>query len=408
MNRAERRRREKLGRTGPPEAVLQEAARHHRAGALAEAETHYRAFLALLPGHPQALHLLGLVCHQTGRNAEAAMLIADAERRQPEDAEMPYNLGNCLLLDGRPAEAVEAFRRALALRPRRAEALNNLGTALQRLDRLDEAIAAYQGALEIDPDRTDALSNMGQALQALGRFDEAVFAYRQVLARKPDHPTARHMVAAMSGETPAAAPDDFVRRLFDSYADRFDTHLVASLGYEPERCIRLLRETAGTDTRFANAIDLGCGTGLIGPLLRPFVDRLAGVDLAPAMIAKAEARSVYDTLSVGAIEPFLADSHERFDLFVAADVFVYVGALDGIFTKAKDRSTPAAWFAFSVEDAEGEGFVLKPTGRYAHSLAYLDRTTSAAGWRIRASEAMTIRTEQGRAIPGRAVVAELR
>lgn len=407
MNRAERRRREKLGRSGPPDAILQEAARHHRAGALAEAEAHYRDFLARAPGHPQALHLLGLVCHQTGRNAEGAALIADAARRQPDDAEMPYNLGNCLMLDGRPAEAVEAFRRALDLRPRRAEALNNLGTALQRLDRLDEAIAAYQSALEIEPDRTDALGNMGQALQALGRLDDAVFAYRQLLSRKPDHPTARHMIAAMTGETPDAAPDDFVRRLFDSYADRFDTHLVASLGYEPDRCIRLLRDTAGTNVRFRSAVDLGCGTGLVGPLLRPFVDRLAGVDLSPAMLAKAEARAVYDALSVGAIEPFLTETAERFDLFVAADVFVYVGALDGVFANAKRRAMPGAWFAFSVEDAEGSGFVLRPTGRYAHALAYLDRIAGAAGWRIHAREALVIRTEQGRAIPGHAVVARL-
>ena len=166
MNRAERRRREKLARTVPAGALLQEAARHHRAGALNDAETCYRAFLGRMPGHPQALHLLGLVCHQTGRNAEAATLIAEAERRAPDDAEMPYNLGNCLMLDGRPAEAADAFRRALGIRPKRGDALNNLGTALQRLDRLDEAIGAYQEALEAEPERTDALGNMAQALQA--------------------------------------------------------------------------------------------------------------------------------------------------------------------------------------------------------------------------------------------------
>lgn len=407
MNRAERRRREKLGRSGPPEAILQEAARHHRAGALAEAEVHYRTFLKAAPGHPQALHLLGLVCHQTGRNAEAARLIANAEREAPDDAEMPYNLGNCLMLDGRPAEAIEAFRRALALRPRRAEALNNLGTALQRLDRLDEAIAVYQGALDAEPKRTDALSNMAQALQALGRYDEAVFAYRQVLAHRPDHPTAHHMIAAMTGETPGTAPDDFVRRLFDGYADHFDGHLVASLGYQPERYVEALRHAAGTDTRFASAADLGCGTGLIGALLRPLVDRLSGVDLSPAMVTRAEARGIYDSLSVSAIEPFLDGSSDRFDLFFAADVFVYVGALDGIFAKCSRLASRRAWFTFSVEEAEGDGFVLRPTGRYAHSLAYLGRVAAAAGWQVRASEALTIRTEQGRAIPGHVVVAQL-
>ena len=407
MNRNERRRLEKLGRKGPPDALLHDAARNHRSGALAEAEALYRAFLALTPGHPQALHLLGLVCHQTERNREAAGLIAEAEGRAPADPEIPYNLGNCLLLDDRPTEAAAAFQRALALRPGRADALNNLGNALQRLNRLEEATKAYQGALDSGPGRIDALSNLGHVLQALGRREEAIFAYRQVLARAPDHATARHMIAAMSGETPATAPDDFVRQLFDGYAERFDAHLTATLGYDPERYVAVLRNAAGPSTRFASAVDLGCGTGLIGGLLRPFVDRLAGVDLSPGMVAKAKARGVYDALSVSAIEPFLADATERFDLLFAADVFVYVGALDGVFAKAAARAVPGAWFAFSVEDAEGDGFLLRPTGRYAHSLPYLAKVMVAAGWRIKAEEALAVRTENGAAIPGHVVVAQL-
>lgn len=408
MNRNERRRLEKLGRKGPPDAMLHEAARHHRAGAFSEAEACYRAFLKLTPGHAQALHLLGLVCHQTDRNREGAALIAEAEGRAPSDPEIPYNLGNCLLLDGRPAEAAEAFQRALSLRPGRADALNNLGNALQRLNRLEDAARAYQGALDSEPGRVDALSNMGHALQVLGRRDKAIFAYRQVLARAPDHATARHMVAALSGETPATAPDEFIRGLFDGYADRFDTHLTATLGYDPSRYVAVLRGAAGASTRFASAADLGCGTGLIGALLRPLVDRLAGVDLSPGMVAKAEARSVYDALSVAAIEPFLDQATERFDLFFAADVFVYVGALDGVFAKAAARAAPGAWFAFSIEDAEGDAFVLRPTGRYAHSLPYLAKVMEAAGWQIRAEEALAVRTENGAPIQGHVVVAQLR
>lgn len=407
MNRAERRRLEKLGRTASPEAVLNDAARHHRAGQLAEAEAGYRAFLARSPGHAQALHLLGLVCHQSGRNREAAALIAEAEGLAPADPEIPYNLGNCLLLDARPAEAADAFRRALALRPGRADALNNLGTALQRLDRLDEAIAAYQGAIEAEPGRLDALSNVGHALQILGRRDEAVFAYRQVLARQPEHATAGHMIAALTGTTPAATPDDHVRRLFDEYAGRFDGHLTAALAYDPQLPVDALGRAAGTDRRFTHAIDLGCGTGLIGSLIRPRVDRLTGVDLSPAMIAQAETKGIYDALSVAALEPFLEATADRFDLFLAGDVFVYVGALDRLFAKAAARAMAGAWFTFSVETAEGDGFILRPTGRYAHARAYLERVMGAAGWQIKAEDEIIVRVEHGIAIAGQAIAAQL-
>lgn len=406
MNRNERRRLEKLGRKAPPDAMLNEAARHHRSGALAEAEACYRAFLARMPGHAQALHLLGLVCHQTGRNREAAALIADAEERAPDDPEIPYNLGNCLLLDGRPAEAAEAFRRALALRPGRADALNNLGNALQRLNRMEEAVAAYQGALDSEPGRIDALSNLAHVLQGLGRVGEAIFAYRQVLARDPAHATARHMVAAMTGETPSAAPDDFVRRLFDDYAGHFEGHLTGALAYDPQRVVDVLRRAAGEERRFARALDLGCGTGLAAPMLRPIVGHLTGIDLSPGMIERAEAKGSYDALAVAGLEPFLALPGPAFDLFFAADVFVYVGALDKVFAKAAARAEPGAWFAFSVEAADGDDLVLRPTGRYAHSLGYLSKAMAASGWQLRVSEPVDVRTENGVPIPGHAVAAQ--
>jgi predicted TPR repeat methyltransferase len=125
------------------------------------------------------------------------------------------------------------------------------------------------------------------------------------------------------------------------------------------------------------------------------------------MVAKAEARGIYDHLAVAAIEPFLEASSERFDLFFAADVFVYVGALDGVFAKARACARPGAWFAFSVEDADGDGFALRPTGRYAHLLAYVGAVAEGAGWRLRASEGLVVRTDQGRAIPGHVVAAQL-
>ena len=48
---------------------------------------------------------------------------------------------------------------------------------------------------------------------------------------------------------------------------------------------------------FGAMLDLGCGTGLGGAAFRPFVDRLVGVDLSPAMIAQAAAKGLYDRLT---------------------------------------------------------------------------------------------------------------
>jgi predicted TPR repeat methyltransferase len=186
----------------------------------------------------------------------------------------------------------------------------------------------------------------------------------------------------------------------------FETHLTEALDYDPNRYIGLLRRVVGADRRFAHAIDLGCGTGLAAPLLRPFVDRLSGVDLSAEMIARARSKGLYDELAVAGLEPYLGQGGPSFDLFLATDVFVYVGALEGVFEMAARRAAPGAWFAYSAERHDGEGFMLRPTGRFAHSLAYLAETMSRTGWQLRAEETVTARTENGVPILSHAIAAQ--
>jgi len=46
-------------------------------------------------------------------------------------------------------------------------------------------------------------------------------------------------------------------------------------------------------------LDAGCGTGLSGVLFRNLSSHLMGVDVSRRMVQRAEARGVYDELSVG-------------------------------------------------------------------------------------------------------------
>ena len=97
----------------------------------------------------------------------------------------------------------------------------------------------------------------------------------------------------------AALPQAYVARLFDDYAPRFDAHLTKNLGYRAPALIADALSAVAPGRRFASALDLGCGTGLMGEALRGRVDHLTGVDLSAAMIAKARERGVYDGLIVG-------------------------------------------------------------------------------------------------------------
>ena len=189
---------------------------------------------------------------------------------------------------------------------------------------------------------------------------------------------AFYLASVEAGAAPATAPAAYVAGLFDSYADEFDSHLVGALRYQAHRqLVDQLVATCGGGARFRSALDLGCGTGLCGPLVRPMAARLTGVDLSARMIEKARSLGVYDRLEQGDIIEFLDGSEDRWDLVLAADVFIYVGDLEPVFARL-ERAMAEGVFCFSVESLEGDGAGLRllPSLRYAHSEAYLERLAS--------------------------------
>jgi predicted TPR repeat methyltransferase len=100
--------------------------------------------------------------------------------------------------------------------------------------------------------------------------------------------SAQHMLAALKGHTTAAAPTGYVVGLFDGCAAYFDRHLVDELGYQvPQGLHRAVSQLVGPDRQGLDVMDLGCGTGLCGPLFRDMAGTLVGVDLSPGMLAVA-------------------------------------------------------------------------------------------------------------------------
>ena len=185
----------------------------HRAGRLQQAEAAYRRILTINPAHADALHFLGIVARQAGRNdlaidyvrqaielhdarpdaySELGRALRDLRLVRPDLYDAHNTLGNALLALGRPAEAEASYRQALRLRPNNPEAHNNLGAAEQALGRPAEAEASCREALRLRPDYPDAHNNLGNALQALGRLTEAEASYRKALQLRPDYPEAHH------------------------------------------------------------------------------------------------------------------------------------------------------------------------------------------------------------------------
>jgi tetratricopeptide (TPR) repeat protein len=180
----------------PTPALLQQALALHRAGRLAEADAIYRRILEGQPQHPDALHLSGLIAHQSGDHATALARIEVAIAANGGVADYHHNRGVVLLRLGRAAEAEASLRRALTLKPGYADAENALGNALQALGRPGEARRCYEAALRLKPDLIEAHNNLGNALRQLGEADAAIAQYRRALAARPAYVEAWCNLAA--------------------------------------------------------------------------------------------------------------------------------------------------------------------------------------------------------------------
>ncbi|MBB3019242.1 putative TPR repeat methyltransferase [Microvirga lupini] len=276
-------------------------------------------------------------------------------------------------------------------------------------DERDFAAAAdlARQVLELAPDFAAAHAMLGRSLAELGTRDEAVEALRRALTLEPADELGVRLDLAKLG---ALAPDEaitegYVRALFDDYAPKFDRHLTKSLAYRgPELIADALRRACSTqirDYRFGLTLDLGCGTGLMAQALDGTCASIEGVDLSPGMLEKAQKTKLYDALHEGELVSFLAGrATAEADLVVAADVFVYMAALDAVFREAHRVLKREGLFAFTVQAHKGEGFILGEDARYAHSEPYVRELAETAGFTMVIFERVSTREDRGVPVPG--------
>jgi protein O-GlcNAc transferase len=162
------------------------AVEHHQAGRLNEAERLYREILQTDPRQADALHFLGVLALQTGRNDMAVDLIGRAIAQNGRVPAFHNNLGNALKAQGKLQEAATSYAQALTQQPNHVGALFNLGLVLQTQGKLEDAAAAYRQALRLKPDYAEAHGNLGNTLQTQGRLEEAVVCYGLALRYRPN------------------------------------------------------------------------------------------------------------------------------------------------------------------------------------------------------------------------------
>lgn len=377
------------------------------AGCPDEACDALRRALELRPDWPAALNNFGVALRDAGRLDAAATILEGAIELRPDHAGTRANLAGVYRAQGRLDAARAEAERGTRLGPRHLECWIELGLIRQAGGHWEGAAAAYERATAAAPRSAQAWYCLGEARRALGQAERAIKAYGKALKLDPDDLHGAGLALALAGGAapPDKAPEAYVRQLFDEYAGHFDQSLVEKLDYcAPQLLADALARTI--DRRGGLSImDAGCGTGLAAAALKPYASRLDGVDLSPAMVARAAERRLYDDLAVGELVGTLSGRTESYDLVVAADVLVYLGDLYPVMRAARAALKHGGTFAFTVEKAEDSGtYVLGAKQRYAHAAGYVAAAAAEAGFTVALLEDAVTRRDGGREVPGLVVV----
>jgi predicted TPR repeat methyltransferase len=458
------------------------AVRLHKSGDLPAAAALYREALAEHRSPHTAVLLAGLLLTSpaepdasSAREASELTNFAGhvAKTASPADAALLSRVGYCmLLLSGnlgtqhkgtasaeRVSQAIELLERAVAVDAGLVVAWRNLATAYKFAGRLEDAEAALRCAVAAGSGKASSslLYSHAKALRRLKRFPEAAAVFCDALDAECSHELAKFWLQVTylacgtglpaivrsrieqhlsAGHNNCVIPTDYVRKLFDGYAAKFESHLTESLDYRTPSALYALAVAASGDVGVAqweHCADLGCGTGLMGPLFRDRVrGSLCGVDLSPAMIAEARRcrADTYSELVVGDVVDWLSERALRItagaapllDLLLCADVLVYITDLEPLLRAAhacmasppnsvhceasSGRAAEATRPLFvcsteaDLEPAGSHGFRLLLTGRCCHSREYVLRQAAAAGFRLLKDERRPIRKNGGTDIIG--------
>jgi predicted TPR repeat methyltransferase len=370
-------------------------------------------------------------CFQALGQPNAAIDALDmAVKRNPHAHEARLNLAQAYLETYQLGKAQLHFFALLQVPEHRADAHAGLGVVLMRQGKWYAAIEELAEASQARPSDVDTLINLATCHVKQQNITEAIALLTRAQSLAPDHAIANYRLAALTGTaTPDRAPADYVKALFDHYADYFDKALLNHLHYRgPEQLMALLREAKiipsplslaesesgrsqgaspqrtqqASNTPISLAYDLGCGTGLMGKLMAPWCQTLGGIDLSPRMLLEAEKLGCYQNLYLGDIITELANLPPA-NLLIAADTFCYFGDVTKLFQRLAAATQTHGYLLFSTEQLHEDGrgvYYLQKNGRYQHNVAYIKQVATQAGFSCVAHVTSDLRLEQGAQVIG--------
>lgn len=313
------------------------------------------------------LQAISLWLEQAIRDLVAPVVstVQDWLGRAQDTAEASYSLGVRLLEEGELAEARLRFRYVLWRKPRHAGAWMQMARCYFAMGEREEGWSALNRSLRLDESNEFALY-LKATLEA---------------GKRAEH------------YQPHTTPIEVVKLEFTERASVYDTVQLGGKGYvghfEAEEVLRQTLQDLGKERQGLRLLDAGCGTGLCGPLLRPYANQLTGVDICEAMLQQArlknwqqEDQPVYDHFVERDLRDYLlAESHEGYDAIIAANVLPVMGGMAALLDGAK-RSLKSEGIllasAYRLQAGNGYRYIAE-IRRFVHSVDYLKAQAKRSG-----------------------------
>lgn len=363
-------------------------------GRLEEAVASYKRAVELKPDYLEAHINMGAALNEQGKSEEAVLHYRQAIALKPDFAEAHYNLGTVLNDQGKHADAEGCYRHAIAIKPSFIQAHINLGTSLKEQGKLDEAVTCFRSAIIFNPEHAETHYRLGAALSSQGKSDGALAHLHRYLELDPaDRQGARLLLAGQgAGPIPGRASEAHLQSIYASRAKSWDQKAAGDLSYYAHELVAGAFEQLRDQSKKPDILDAGCGTGLVGALVRHAAGRLEGIDLAPAMLEKAKARGIYDQLHQADLVKFLAQEPGKYDVITCAATLIHFGDLHPAFEAAAIALRNNGLFICTLfpndNEQDGNGVAvsaladLAQGGCYAHGRNYIRDLAAETGFAV--------------------------
>lgn len=359
------------------------------------------------PKFPDPYNNLGTIFFEQGEFTKALELFESAIKLKPDYVDAYSNMGLVLkdmsLLD----KALKTLKKGLTFDNKNPQILFNIGVVYQEIKDSEKAEIFFNQAIEFDPKNVDYIYRLSNFLLFRKRYDEALVLLKRIIqigTNSINLDKVNFCIKALEGKNTETAPISHIEDMFDKYAKDFDMSLVNDLQYNAPKLIidKLFEIKKNKD--FGNVIDFGCGTGLVGEKIKDYCSRLIGVDISKKMLLEAKKKNVYNKLLNVDIITFLKNEKLNYNLFIFADVFIYVGKLNEIFQLIKSKNNVSGSLIFTIELNENKDFFLEKSGRFSHSQMYIENLANINNFKISLFQPIKLRKEFNEFIRGALII----